>query len=143
MIQPYLFFNGRCQEALDFYREALGAELQMSMRFGESPDEPPPGAVPEDWDDKIMHASLTVGGARIMMSDGGCSDDVSFHGFSLSLTAPDVATADRYFEALADGGEVQMPMDETFWSKRFGMVTDRFGVGWMVTVPEPEQERAS
>ena len=139
MIQPYLFFKGQCQEAIDFYRNAVDAEVVMSMPFSDSPEAPPEDAVPEDWDDKVMHATLSVGGSTIMMSDGDCSGTTSFNGFSLSLTAPDAATADRYFAALSEGGEVTMPMGETFWSPRFGMVKDRFGVGWMVTVPTPDQ----
>lgn len=139
MIEPYLFFNGDCREAIDFYRRAIDAEVEMSMSFGDSPEAPPPGTVPENWDDKIMHASVFIGGSRVMMSDGNCADTVDFGGFSLSFTAPDAAAADRCFAALSEGGEVTMPMGETFWSKRFGMVKDRFGVGWMVTVPAPEQ----
>lgn len=131
-IQPYLFFAGNCEEAIEFYRKALGAEVDMMMRFRESPEPPPPGMVPEGWDDKVMHASFRVGGALVMASDGCGEDPQKFEGFSLSLTVPDGATADRMFGALADGGQVTMPLGKTFWSPRFGMLTDRFGVNWMI-----------
>lgn len=132
-IQPYLFFNGVCEEALNFYQHALAAEVTMLMRYKDSPEPPPPGMVPAGWEDKIMHASLRVGDAMMMASDG-CSEQPGFRGFSLSLTAPDPATADRLFTALAEGGQVQMPLTPTFFSPCFGMLTDRFGVGWMVIV---------
>ena len=134
-IEPYLFFNGCCEEAIEFYKKSLGAEVLMSMRYKESPEPPPPGMVPEGWDNKIMHTTLRIGDANLMASDG-CSDGPSFKGFSLSLTAANEADARRKFAALAAGGQVQMPLAKTFWSPCFGMVTDRFGVGWMVTVPQ-------
>jgi PhnB protein len=133
-IQPYLFFDGRCEEAVEFYCNALGAEVTMLMRYKDSPDPPPPGRVPPGSEDKVMHVSLRIGEVTVMASDGSCSGQPSFQGFSLSLTVPDPAEADRRFAALVDGGQVQMPLTETFWSPRFGMVTDRFGVGWMVNV---------
>ena len=133
-IQPYLFFEGRCEEALDYYRGALGAEIVMQMRYDESPDPPPPGMVPPGCEKKIMHASFRIGGAEIMASDGLCAGQPTFSGFSVALTVPDVATIDRWFAALADGGEVEMPLGTTFWSPRFGMVRDRFGLGWMLGV---------
>jgi PhnB protein len=120
-VTPYLFFNGRCEEAVEFYKKALGAEVGMLMRFKESPDKPPPGMVPDGSEDKIMHACLRINGAEVMASDG-------------SLNARDEAEADRMFAALADGGQVQMPLGKTFFAKRFGAVADRFGVGWMVIV---------
>jgi len=132
-IEPYLFFNGNCEEAIDFYKKALGAELVMLMRYRESPEPPPPGMVPAGWDDKVMHASLRIGNGTLMASDG-CSEGPSFKGFSLSLSAADEAEAKRIFGALCEGGQVQMPLGKTFWSPCFGMVADRFGVGWMVTV---------
>lgn len=138
LVQPYLFFGGRCEEAIEHYRRALGAEVVMMMRYEESPESPPPGRVAPGSEKKIMHASLRIGEATVMASDGSCSGEASFEGFSLSITVPDAATADRVFAALAEGGEVQMPLGETFWSPRFGMVTDRFGVGWMVTLPAEE-----
>ena len=132
--QPYLFFDGRCEEALTFYRKTLGAEVTMMMRFKEAPEKPPPGAVAPGSDDKIMHSSFRIGETNIMASDGGCSGNTSFKGFSLSLDAKDEADAERLFAALGDGGEVQMPLSKTFFSPAFGMVADRFGVSWMVIV---------
>ena len=134
-IQPYLFFNGRCEEAVEFYRKALGAEVEMLMRYKECPDSPPPGTLPPGSENKVMHAALRIGGAVVMASDGNCTGQTEFKGFSLSVTVPDAATADRFFTALAEGGQVQMPLGKTFFSPRFGMVADRFGVGWMVIVP--------
>jgi PhnB protein len=133
-IEPYLFFNGRCAEAIEFYRKALGAEVLMMMRFKESPEPPPPGMLPAGFEDKIMHATLRIGDATVMASDGRCTGQTSFQGFSLSLTAANEDDAKRKFTALAEGGEIQMPLGKTFWSPCFGMVADRFGVGWMVTV---------
>ena len=133
-VQPYLFFDGRCEEAAAFYRKALGAEVNMMMRFKESPDSPPPGMIPPGAEDKVMHMSLNIGGATVLMSDGNCAGKPNFQGFSLSLTAPSVAEADRLFNNLADGGQVQMPLEKTFFSPRFGMVADRFGVSWMIYV---------
>ena len=135
VIQPYLFFAGRCQEALDLYRDAVGAEVLMLMRYRESPEPVPPGRIAPGWDDKVMHASVRIGDTVVMASDGCSPEDPSFAGFSLSLTVADAATADRIFARLADGGSVQMPLTETFWSPRFGMVTDRFGVQWIITLP--------
>jgi PhnB protein len=134
-IQPYLTFGGRCQEAVEFYREALGAEVQMLMRFKEAPDQPPPGMVPDNWGDKIMHCSLKIGDAVLMASDGCNSGEKNFQGFSLSLTAANEAEADRKFAALSNRGQVTMPLGKTFFSPRFGMLVDRFGVSWMVIVP--------
>ena len=132
-VQPYLFFNGRCEEALNFYRTALGAEIKGLMRFKEAPDPPPADMLPPGSDDKVMHALVQIGDSTVMASDG-CTREPNFQGFSLSLDLPDAAAADRTFAALADGGEVTMPMAATFWSPRFGSVTDRFGVSWMVGV---------
>lgn len=134
LIQAYLTFNGNTEEVVEFYRRALGAELEMLMRFKDAPDPPPPGMVPEGWDDKIMHASITVGDQRIMMSDGCDPAGEGFRGFALAVSVPDIASADRVFAALSAGGQVTMPQGETFWSPRFGMLTDRYGVGWMVMV---------
>jgi PhnB protein len=134
-IEPYLFFDGRCEEAVEFYQKALGAELTFLMRFSESPEPPPPGMVPPGAENKVMHASLRIGQATVMLSDGHSQGKPRFEGFSLSITVPDEARADKMFAALADGGQEQMPLGKTFWSPRFGMLTDRFGVGWMVNVP--------
>jgi PhnB protein len=130
-IQPYLFFEGRCDEAMEFYRSALGAEVTMLMRFKDNPD---PGQSPPSAGDKVMHASLRVGETTILVSDGRCQGRPGFQGFSLSLTVLDDAEAERLFAALADGGQVHMPMAKTFFSSRFGMVSDRFGVLWMIYV---------
>ena len=134
IIQPYLFFNGNCEEAVEFYRQALGAEVEMTMRFKESPEPPQPGMVPPGFENKIMHTSFRVGQTTVMASDGCSSEGPSFKGFSLSLSVPSEAEADRAFAALANGGQVRMALAKTFWSARFGMVTDRFGIGWMISV---------
>ena len=133
-VQPYLFFDGRCEEAVEFYRRVLGAEVTMLMRFKDSPEPPPPGMVPSGSENKVMHTSIRIGETTVMASDGRCEGRPSFQGFALSLTVVDEAEADRVFAALADGGQVQMPMATTFFSPRFGMVADRFGVSWMVYV---------
>ena len=135
-VQPYLFFDGRCEEAIEFYRQALGAELLMMMRFKDSPDPPPPGMVPPGSENKIMHASMRLGETEVMASDGSCMGKPSFQGVSLSLSVSSEAEADSLFSVLGEGGQVQMPIGKTFFSPRFGMVADRFGVSWMiVTTP--------
>jgi PhnB protein len=136
-VQPYLFFNGRCEEAVEFYQRALGAEVIMLMRYKDSPEPPPPGRLPPGSENKIMHAGFRVGGITIMASDGCCDATEKFEGFSLSLTVPDGEAADRAFTELADGGKVEMPLTKTFFSPRFGMVIDRFGVSWMIYVDQP------
>ena len=133
-IQPYLHFDGRCEEAIDFYRTALGAELEMLMRYRESPEPPPPGMVLPGMEDKVMHASFRIGDSMVMASDDCTGTQTRFQGFQLSLTVPDVAAAQRCFAALADGGQVKMPLAKTFFSAGFGMLADRFGVPWMVIV---------
>ncbi|MGH6896947.1 MAG: VOC family protein [Geminicoccaceae bacterium] len=132
--QPYLFFDGRCEEAVEFYRSTLDAEVTMLLRFKDSPDSPPDGMVAAGSGEKVMHASFRIGDSTVMASDGRCQGRPSFQGFSLALTASDEAEADRLFAALADGGQVQMPLAKTFFSPRFGMVADRFGVSWMIVV---------
>jgi PhnB protein len=140
-IQPYLFFDGRCDEAIAFYRQAIGAEVVMLMRFGESPepdsqcgdgDDPTPPA------DKVMHASLQVGQTQLLLSDGFSAGKPEFKGVSLSLAAADDAEAKRLFEGLAQDGEVVQPLLATFFASSFGMVNDRFGVSWMVWVPSKD-----
>lgn len=140
IVQPYLFFNGNCEQAVAFYRQALGAEVEMTMRYKESPEPPPPGMVPPDWGDKIMHTSFRVGQATVMASDGCGPEAKGFQGFSLSLAVFTEAEADRYFNALAEGGKVNMPLTKTFWSPRFGMLVDKFGIGWMINVVPPGQK---
>ncbi|MGA2246606.1 MAG: VOC family protein [Verrucomicrobiota bacterium] len=135
-VQPYLFFEGKCEEAIEFYCRALGAQVQMQMRYKESPEPPPPGCAPID-SNKIMHAAFQIGSTVVMASDGRCNGNPKFEGFALSLPVPTEADADRAFNALADGGQVQMPLGKTFFSARFGMVIDRFGVLWMVLVHPP------
>src|ERR1700730_2205436 len=130
-VQPYLFFEGRCEEAIEFYRSALGAEVTMLLRFKDSPE---PGACAPADENKVMHASFRIGDTTLMASDGRCEGKPSFQGFSLSLTAPNEAEAERFFAALGDGGRVEMPLTKTFFSSRFGMVADRFGVPWMIIV---------
>jgi PhnB protein len=130
-VQPYLFFDGRAEEALEFYRKALGAEVTHLMRFKESP-EPPPAGMPAPPPDKVMHAAFRVGDTTLMASDGECQGKPNFQGSSLALTAANVAEAERLFKALSEGGQVQMPLTETFFSPRFGMLADRFGVSWMI-----------
>jgi PhnB protein len=133
-IQPYLFFEGRCEEALEFYKQAIGANVEMVMRYKDSPDPTPPGMIPPGSENKIMHSSFKVGDAVVMASDGGCSNQAKFGGFSLSLPATSEADAKSKFEGLSQGGQVQMPLGKTFFSPCFGMVTDKFGVGWMVNL---------
>ncbi len=133
-ISPYLHFDGRCDEAIEFYQKALGAELQFMVRFKENPE---PQYNPPGMDEKIMHANLLIGETQIMVSDGRCMGDAKFEGITLSIEAADAAEADRLFSALAEGGKVIMPQSQTFFSPRFGMVADKFGVHWMVIVPQP------
>jgi PhnB protein len=133
LVEPYLFFGGRCEEALEFYRTTIGAQVEMMMRFKESPEPMPPGSVPAGFEDKVMHASFRIGGSRLMASDGN-EEEAKFEGFSLSLAVPTEAEADRVFAALAKDGKVGMALAKTFWSPKFGMLTDQFGVGWMVSV---------
>ncbi len=133
-VQPYLFFGGRCEEAMSFYRDAVGAEVGMKMRFSESPEKPPPGQLKPGFENKIMHAQFQVGESTVMASDG-CGEESGFKGFSLAINVATVEQADRAFNALAKGGTVTMPLAKTFWSPRFGMLTDRFGVGWMIGIP--------
>ncbi|HEY5914494.1 MAG TPA: VOC family protein [Verrucomicrobiae bacterium] len=140
IVQPYLFFSGRCEEAVKFYQKALGAEVEMMMRYNESPEPPPPGRLPPGFENKIMHTSFRVGGTTVMASDGCSADKPGFEGFSLSLSVGSESEANQVFAALADGGQVRMPLAKTFWSPRFGMVEDRFGVGWMVSVPHAGEQ---
>jgi PhnB protein len=133
LIQPYLFFSGRFDEALAFYQRTIGAEVVMLMRYDESPDPVPPGMLPAGWEKKVMHCTLKVGTATMMASDG-CVAEGGFSGFSLSLAYASEAEARQAFAALSEGGKVEMPIGRTFWSSCFGMLTDRYGVGWMISV---------
>ncbi len=142
-IIPYLFFGGHCEEALEFYKKAVDADVGMMMRFKDSPEKPPPGTVPEDFDNKIMHTSFRIGNTIIMASDG-CETgdkDSGFSGFSLSIVPTDKEDATRMFDALSEGGTVTMPLGETFFSPCFGMLKDRYGLEWMVAM-EPEEAPA-
>ena len=130
-VQPYLFFDGRCDEALAFYKKAIGAEVEMLMRWKDNPD---PGGCTEANKDKVMHASVKVGDVSVLASDGRCEGKPEFKGFALTISAKTAAEADKTFAALSEGGQVQMPMTKTFFSERFGMLADKFGVGWMVIV---------
>jgi PhnB protein len=133
-VQSYLFFEGRTEEAIEFYKKAVGAKVEMLMRNKESPDAPPPGmkAPPE----KIMHAAFRIGDTQVLASDGMCSGAPNFQGFSLTIDTRDDAEAKRFFGALAEGGKVGMPLTPTFFSSSFGMLTDKFGLGWMVMAPK-------
>jgi PhnB protein len=134
-IQPYLFFDGRCEEALEFYQAKLGAKIEMLMRFKENPE---PAANPPGSAEKVMHCAFRIGDTQVLASDGNCSGKASFQGVSLALTTADKAEAERRFAALREGGQVQMPMAETFFSPAFGVVADRFGVSWMILAePKP------
>src|SRR6266404_8966872 len=131
LVQPYLFFGGRCEEALEFYRSAVGAEVEMLSRFKDAPQ---PGMAQPGMEDKVMHASFRIGETTLMASDGRCEGEPRFEGFSLSIDVPDEKKAESVFNALTDGGKVTMPLEKTFWAPKFGMLEDRFGVGWMVSV---------
>lgn len=132
-IEPYLMFGGRCDEAIAFYTKAVGAKLEMLMRYKDSPEPMPEGMLPPGFEDKVMHASFLVGDSRVMLSDG-CSTEIKFVGVSVSITVAGEAEAEKTFNALADGGKVTMPLTRTFWCPKFGMLTDKFGLDWMVSV---------
>ena len=136
-LEPYVFFNGRCDEAIAFYKQALGAEVTFLMRVNESPDPIPPGALPAGFDNKVMHATLNIGGATLMVSDGNSTAPSGFKGFRLSLGFDTPEEAERIFQALLPGGNVTMPLGKTFWSPAFGMLEDKFGMGWMVIAQAP------
>ena len=145
LVQPYLFFEGRCEEALNFYRDKLGAQVDHLMRFKDNPE---PGGGPGEGcaggpvdGEKIMHAAFRIGNAALMASDGMASGQPKFAGVSLSLLVTSTAEGERLFQGLADGGQVQMPLGKTFFSPLFGMVADRFGVSWMVVVEDPNQPK--
>ena len=135
-VQPYLMFNGRCDEAIEFYKSALGAEVTMLMRFKDSPEPQPPGMLPPGAENKVMHSSLRIGESILMASDGECRGQANFQGFSLTLPVSNDAEAERLFAALSDSGKVCMPLTKTFFASRFGMVADRFGVSWMIIVSQ-------
>ncbi|MFG1304643.1 VOC family protein [Xanthobacter autotrophicus] len=131
-VQAYLMFNGRTEEAIAFYKEAVGAEATVLMRFKDAPEPPPPGMVPDGWDEKVMHSSFRIGNTELMASDGCGSDGAAFTGISLALSVESPEDAAVKFAALAEGGQVTMPLARTFFSPSFGSLTDRFGVSWMI-----------
>lgn len=133
-VQVYLHFNGRCEEAIEFYRQAVGAQVDMLMRYRDSPEPPPTGMLQPGMEEKIMHASLRIGDSVVMASDDCTATQTDFEGFQLSLGVADAAEAKSRFAALAEGGKVTMPLAKTFFSPSFGMLVDRFGVHWMVIV---------
>ena len=135
-IEPYLFFDGRCEEAIEFYKKAIGAEVTALMRFKDSPM-PPQQPMPAGYENKVMHAGIRIGTSTVMASDGDCGGKQKFDGFALTLNAKDGAEANRLFKALSEGGQVSMPLGKTFFSEAFGMLQDRFGMNWMVIVPAP------
>lgn len=140
LVQPYLFFEGRCEEAIEFYKKAAGAQVTMLMRFKDSPEPPPPGCMPPGSENKIMHAQLQIGEGVVLMADGRCTGKMRFDGFSLSLIVGTEAEAEQRFAALAEGGKAEMALGKTFFSPKFGILEDKFGVRWMVLV-RPEQPR--
>ena len=135
-VQPYLSFEGRCEEAINFYKSTVGAKVEMMMRFKEAPADQQAMISPES-KDKVMHAALKIGEATVMASDGYCTGKSSFSGVSLALTADSPAEADKLFNALSKDGQVTMPMTETFFANRFGTCSDKFGVTWMVINSRP------
>nr|WP_291852846.1 VOC family protein [Bradyrhizobium sp.] len=134
-MQPYLFFRGRCEEAMNYYRDTLGARIGLVMRFKDNPDKPPRDKVPAEFDERIMHAEISIAGTDLMMSDGMKSGPIDFQCMSLSISVATEAEADRLFQALARDGRIEMPIGPTFFAKRFGAVADKFGVSWMIMVP--------
>jgi PhnB protein len=134
LVQTYLFFHGRCEEALEFYQKAVGAKVEAKMRFSDSPEKTEDWRLAPGFENKIMHSSFRVGSTVVMASDGCGDSALEFKGFSLALSVPTEAEADRVFAALSDGGKVTMPLMKTFWSPKYGMLADRFGVEWMVMV---------
>jgi PhnB protein len=130
-IQPYVFFEGRAEEAIEFYKKTLGAKVEMLMRFKECPD-PQPGSIPAGAENKIMHAAVTIGDSTVLMSDGHCSGNAPFQGFSLTIRVANEVEAKKVFDALSAGGQVRMPLAKTFFASSFGMLADKFGMGWMV-----------
>ncbi len=141
LVQPYVFFEGRCEEAFEYYREKLGATQIMLMRFRELPKPHPPDAIPPGGEDKVMHMSFRIGDTVINASDGRCHGSAEFRGFSLVIHVDTEQEADRYYRALEPDGQVLMPIGKTFFSPRYGMLVDKFGVMWMVIVRSPEMEK--
>lgn len=135
-IEPYLFFNGCSEEAINYYEKKIGAERQVLIRFADSPEELPEGMLSPGWENKVMHAAIRLGDSVIMLSDGCGPEDIKFQGFSLSIIIQEESELRRIFEALAEDGEVEMPLGQTFWSPLYGMLTDKFGLSWMLSLPD-------
>lgn len=135
-VEPYLSFEGKCEEALEFYKQAVGAELEFMMRYKEAPDKPPEGMVAPGSENKVMHCSFKIGDSRIMATDGGCTGGGKFEGISLAMSHKTVAETEKCFNALAQGGQVTMPLGPTFFSPSFGMLVDRFGICWMIVTEQ-------
>ena len=133
-LNPYLTFNGQCEAAFKFYERCFGGKIEFMLTHGESPMAQ---QTPAEWRNKIMHARLVVGGRALMGSDAPPERYEGTKGFSVSLGVAAPAEAERIFNALAENGTVQMPLQETFWALRFGMLVDRFGVPWMVNCERP------
>ena len=140
LLQPYLTLGGRAEEAIEFYKNVFDAEIEMVMYFDQSPDPLPEGMLPEGFEKKVMHASFLIGDQRVMLSDGSEERAVNHEGCSLSLTLDSEDDIRRIYSALAEGGKKKMPLDKTFWSPLFGMVQDKFGIHWMLTLPTSEEE---
>ena len=138
-VHSYINFDGRCDEAIEFYKKALGAQVSMLMRYNESPEPPPPGMMPPGTENRVMHAQFQIGNTTVMASDGHCKGDPKFQGITLNLTVDNAAEAERYFKALTEGGKINMPLGKTFFSPSFGMLSDRFGVAWMVYVAQKQK----
>jgi PhnB protein len=138
-VEPYLSFEGRCEEALEFYKTAVGAKLEFMMRYKEAPDKPPEGMVAPGSENKIMHCSFLIGDSRIMATDGGCTGGGKFEGISLALSSKTTAETEKSFNALAQGGQLQMPLGKTFFSPSFGMLVDKFGISWMIVTEQEMQ----
>jgi PhnB protein len=137
-VTPYLYFNGRCEEALSFYQQTIGARVECQMRFSDCPGELDPNMVPPGTEHRIMHAAFKLGETTIFAADGCASAEMKPAGFGLSLQTPDVAEAEQLFNALAWEGEVRMAMTKTFFSPSFGIVVDKFGVNWLIYVPQAQ-----
>lgn len=132
-VQPYIFFDGKCEEALEFYKDAIGAKVDMMMRFKEAPDQ---SQMQPNTGEKVMHAAFHVGTTQVLASDGHCAGKPSFQGFGLALNAKNDAEAEKLFTAVGKGGQVLQPLTKTFFASKCGMVTDKFGIMWMVMAEE-------
>ena len=130
-VQPYLNFDGRCDEALEFYQKAIGAKVNVVLRFKGAPD---PSMITPGNENKVMHSAMQIGDTLVMASDGRCTGKGQFSGIALTISADSEAEAEKIFNGLAEGGQVQMPLAKTFFSPKFGMLADKFGVGWMILV---------